>query len=47
MSLKEKHNLFGAIEPTLLDGFRYAPDVIPDDLQFPFFKSYPNCRSSL
>jgi alkylated DNA repair dioxygenase AlkB len=29
----EQHDLFGAIEAVVPDGFRYAPDVIPDDLQ--------------
>ena len=29
----EQHDLFGLIEPSLPTGFRYAPDVVPDDLQ--------------
>jgi alkylated DNA repair dioxygenase AlkB len=29
----EQHDLFGPIEPSLPTGFRYEPDVVPDDLQ--------------
>ncbi|MGO7689826.1 alpha-ketoglutarate-dependent dioxygenase AlkB [Rhizobium ruizarguesonis] len=41
MSIKEQHDLFGAIEPTLPDGFRYAPDVVPDDLQLAVLEKMP------
>jgi alkylated DNA repair dioxygenase AlkB len=29
----EQRDLFGPIEPLLPSGFRYGPDVVPDDLQ--------------
>jgi hypothetical protein len=37
----EQHDLFGAIEPALPDGFRYAPDVVPDDLQEALLEMMP------
>lgn len=33
MSETEQHDLFGAVKPSLPDGFRYSADVVPDDLQ--------------
>ncbi|GGD76228.1 MULTISPECIES: alpha-ketoglutarate-dependent dioxygenase AlkB [Rhizobium] len=33
MSTMKQHDLFGAVQPSLPDGFRYSPDVVPDDLQ--------------
>ncbi|MGZ2385352.1 hypothetical protein ACVIDN_006776 [Rhizobium brockwellii] len=43
----EQHDLFGAIEPTLPDGFRYAPDVVPNDLQLTLLQKMPElpCRA--
>lgn len=41
MSMMEQHDLFGAIEPTLPDGFRYAPDVVPYDLQQVLLEKMP------
>ncbi|EUB98070.1 2OG-Fe(II) oxygenase [Rhizobium sp. CF080] len=37
----EQHDLFGAIEPSLPDGFRYTPDVVPDNLQQAILEKMP------
>jgi alkylated DNA repair dioxygenase AlkB len=41
MSKMEQHDLFGAIEPALPDGFRYTPDVVPNDLQQALLEAMP------
>ncbi|MGO4567611.1 alpha-ketoglutarate-dependent dioxygenase AlkB [Rhizobium sp. 2YAF20] len=41
MSMMEQRDLFGAIEPALPDGFRYAPDVVPNDLQLTLLQKIP------
>ncbi len=41
MSIMEQHDLFGAIEPALPNGFRYTPDVVPDDLQQALLETMP------
>ena len=37
----EQQDLFGAIEPALPAGFRYAPDIVPGDLQQALLASIP------
>jgi alkylated DNA repair dioxygenase AlkB len=37
----EQHDLLDAIEPPVPDGFRYAPDVIPNDLQLTLLHKIP------
>lgn len=41
MSVIQQHDLFAAIEPTLPEGFRYARDVIPHDLQLTLLQKIP------
>jgi alkylated DNA repair dioxygenase AlkB len=37
----EQHDLFGSIEPSLPNGFRYAPDVVPDHLLRALLETLP------
>jgi alkylated DNA repair dioxygenase AlkB len=37
----EQHDLFEAIEPSRPDGFRYTPDVVPEDLQQAILEKMP------
>jgi alkylated DNA repair dioxygenase AlkB len=37
----EQCDLFGGIQPVLPDGFRYAPDVVPGDLQQALLENIP------
>ena len=41
MSKMEQYDLFAAIEPALPDGFRYAPNIVPGDLQRTLLEKMP------
>jgi alkylated DNA repair dioxygenase AlkB len=37
----EQHDLFGTTEPALPDGFRYAPNIVPETVQQALLKEIP------
>jgi alkylated DNA repair dioxygenase AlkB len=41
VSKMEQYDLFAAIEPALPDGFRYAPNIVPGDLQRTLLEKMP------